>query len=213
MTKAIDRAATTKPSEKVSTSRQLHSLRQYEEIECSPRVAALDDLPDVCLIQAYLKDSKGLHVRRTLDQSHYSMLPSTEDRDVDQILIKHGKDKTSPKVVMVDQLWLWMFEGMFRVDDRCHRHLVILLRDIGLLITSFPQTWNQTKNRRYDLLTNLLEYIQGPREKPFDSAEDLAITIVQKCSTIFRSDPKLLSPDAYLLEIYQEAIGAVVSII
>lgn len=46
---------------------------------------------DACLIQPYMKDSKGLHVRRTLDQSHYSMLPSTEERDVDQILLKRGR--------------------------------------------------------------------------------------------------------------------------
>lgn len=102
---------------------------------------------DACLIHAYMKDSKGLHVRRTLDQSHYSMLPSTEERDMDQILLKrgrlateeysqdhrrtvdayeeerlegleyqkniHARDESSLKVVMVDQLWLWMFEGIF----------------------------------------------------------------------------------------------------
>jgi hypothetical protein len=78
----------------------------------------LDELPDASLIRAYMKNSKGLHVRRTLDQSHYSMLPSTEERDVDQILLKRGKraqregQKSSLKVVMVDQLWLWMFKGV-----------------------------------------------------------------------------------------------------
>jgi hypothetical protein len=60
--------------------------------------------PDACLIRAYMKSVKGLHVRRTLDQSHYSMLPSTEERDIDQMLLKRCKDKRSRKVVMVDQL-------------------------------------------------------------------------------------------------------------
>lgn len=71
-----------------------------------------DKSPDACLIRAYMKSSKGLHVRKTLDQSHYSMLPSTEERDIDQVLLKRCKDKRFQKVVMVDQLWLWMFDGM-----------------------------------------------------------------------------------------------------
>lgn len=72
----------------------------------------LEESPDECLIRAYLKTPKSLHVRRTLDQFHYSMLPSTEERDVDQFLLKHSSDQTRPKVVMVDQLWIWMFDGM-----------------------------------------------------------------------------------------------------
>ncbi|KAH8588879.1 hypothetical protein B0O99DRAFT_746454 [Bisporella sp. PMI_857] len=219
-------------------SRYWFSDEDYDE--------ALDELPDASLIRAYMKDSKGLHVRRTLDQSHYSMLPSTEERDVDQILLKRGKraqrheakislkrgskglhvrrtldqsyysvlrsteerdvdqillrggkrtqrhqEKSSLKVVMVDQLWLWMFEDV--------------------LITSFPQTWRQTKNasNNYDFLTNLVEHIRGPREEPFCSVKDLAVTIVKRCSTIFTTDAKLLFPHPYLLEIYQEAIGDV----
>jgi hypothetical protein len=70
-----------------------------------------EDSPDACLIRAYL-NSKGLHVRRTLDQSHYPMLPSTEERDGDQILLKRGSKK-DPKIVMVDQLWLWIYGGVF----------------------------------------------------------------------------------------------------
>jgi len=77
--------------------------------------------PDACLIRSYMKTPKGLHVRRTLDQSHYSMLPRTEERDLDQILLKRG---TRGKVVMVDQLWLWMFEGVLflprRLNDDIH---------------------------------------------------------------------------------------------
>lgn len=82
------------------------------------------------------------------------------------------------------------------------------------MITSFPQTWGQNKDSdaNDDFLTDLVEYIRGQREEPFRSVKDLAATIVEKCSTIFTSDDKLLAPDPYLLEIYQEAIGAVVSI-
>lgn len=83
-----------------------------------------DESPDACLIRGYLRGPKSLHVRRTLDQSHYSMLPSTEERDIDQVLLKRGKrtrDRGSMlKVVMVDQLWLWIFKGMSSVSSSIH---------------------------------------------------------------------------------------------
>jgi hypothetical protein len=82
--------------------------------------------PDASLIRAYLQKSKGLHVRRTLDQWRYSMLSSTEERDMDQILSKYGKDKSSPKVVMVDQLWLWMSNGMFPIKYFLQRSMATL---------------------------------------------------------------------------------------
>jgi hypothetical protein len=80
-----------------------------------------EEPPDECLIRAYLEKSRGLHVRRTIDEFYYSMLPSTEERNNDQILKKSDRILGKPKsddarskvVIMVDQLWLWMFEGMY----------------------------------------------------------------------------------------------------
>lgn len=108
MTKAICQAEKSRRLEEDPYSRF-----ESKEVYYYTRRGETDLSPDACLIRAYMKKSKGLHVRRTLDQSYYSMLPSTEERDVDQILLKHGKDKSSLKVVMVDQLWMWMFDGMF----------------------------------------------------------------------------------------------------
>jgi hypothetical protein len=147
------------------------------------------------------------------------MLPNTEERDVDQILMKRikkrTKDKGSLKVVMVDQLWLWLFDGMLGSQRFCRildNQMLILLPCLDVLITSFPQTWGQDTNegKNFDLLTDLIEYIRGPRAEPFLSAHDLASTIVKRCSNVFTSDAKLLSPDPLLSEIYQEAIGVVV---
>jgi len=55
--------------------------------------------PEKYLINAYLDEYRGLHIRRTLDQSHYSMLPNTSDRDKDQVLHRHREDGP-PAVVM-----------------------------------------------------------------------------------------------------------------
>jgi hypothetical protein len=85
------------------------------------------------------------------------------------------------------------------------------LLDLDVLVTSFPQTWGSAENEgdNYDFLTNLVEYIRGSRDKPFYSIQDLARTIVKRCTTLF-SDPKLLLLDALLLEVYSKVIGKVV---
>ncbi|TGO07790.1 hypothetical protein BTUL_0247g00190 [Botrytis tulipae] len=69
---------------------------------------------DEALVKAYLlPHSPGeapLQIRRTLDQYFYSHLVSTSQRDSDQVVYRHMRDKTSydPKMFMVDQLWLWV---------------------------------------------------------------------------------------------------------
>lgn len=74
--------------------------------------------PEKYLINAYLNEDRGLHIRRTLNQSHYSMLPNTDERDKDQVLQRHMEDGP-PAVVMVDQLWLWIIDGMFILNKSC----------------------------------------------------------------------------------------------
>lgn len=81
---------------------------------------------DEMLIQAYLQSSHNLQIRRTLDQFYYHAI-STEGRDIDQVVYRYTRDKGKEKMVfMVDQLWFWILS-----DD--------------LIITSFPQRWNQPK--------------------------------------------------------------------
>jgi hypothetical protein len=71
------------------------------------------------LVDGYVGDAHPLHIRRTLDQSHYYMLDNTRLRDRDQVVSRYGEShKTAqqhrPVVMMVDQLWLWMIEGNAR---------------------------------------------------------------------------------------------------
>ena len=93
------------------------------------------------LIWRYLTSDRPVHCRRTLDQYGYPSLRNTHVRDQDQVLYKrtrahkeshdqwldaHSSDNQShqlsraddsAKVLMVDQLWLWI------VDSRKH-HLI-----------------------------------------------------------------------------------------
>jgi hypothetical protein len=56
--------------------------------------------------------SSSLHPRRSLDQIFYSSLPKTSSRDQDQVVSKNTpKDaRGGKKMIMVDQLWLWLLE-------------------------------------------------------------------------------------------------------
>lgn len=58
----------------------------------------------------------GLSMRQTLDQSYYQMLPleGVESRDRDQVVEKYSRKQDWPghehRVLMVDQLWLWILD-------------------------------------------------------------------------------------------------------
>ena len=76
----------------------------------------------------YLHEKPPLHPRRTLDQSYYGALKSTMTRDRDQVVYRattpeqHGcldpgtcpqckQDiRKVPRLIMVDQLWLWILD-------------------------------------------------------------------------------------------------------
>lgn len=88
---------------------------------------------DEMLIRAHLNTSTvSLHVRRTLDQSFYHNI-DTSSRDTDQVVYRYqvrtqgDGEAVDPKVVMVDQLWMW-----------------VLGKD--LIVTAFPQRWQQPRN-------------------------------------------------------------------
>lgn len=73
------------------------------------------------LVWSYLYDEHPLHIRRTLDQSYYNTLDSTESRDVDQIphkyFAQHCEGSTMRPVLMVDQLWLWVLDQSMKLID------------------------------------------------------------------------------------------------
>lgn len=52
-----------------------------------------------------------LHIRRTLDQSYFLNLKDTSQRDQDQVVYRATKGTGNhTRVVMVDQLWLWVLD-------------------------------------------------------------------------------------------------------
>jgi hypothetical protein len=73
-----------------------------------------DDLDtDGKLLFAYVHETPPLHIRRTLDQSFYYTLSDQDirDRDLDQVVYRYTNEvMTSPRILMVDQLWLWIID-------------------------------------------------------------------------------------------------------
>jgi hypothetical protein len=79
----------------------------------------MDIAQDRALLETYLHKKPPLHPRRTLDQSYYWKLEDTRARDRDQVVYRGtrtGKDpRRTTRVIMVDQLWLYI------LDDRTFR--------------------------------------------------------------------------------------------
>ena len=100
---------------------------------------------DEKLVYEYLHKDPPLHPRRTLDQSYYGRLKNTESRDRDQVVYRattpeqhecvakisgercgacQENVRMVPRVIMVDQLWLWILdESMFLCWESCRRCL------------------------------------------------------------------------------------------
>jgi Mg2+ and Co2+ transporter CorA len=151
---------------------------------------------DEMLIRAHLTTSTvSLHVRRTLDQSFYHNI-DTESRDQDQVVYRYqtkGRDADDPtfdpKVVMVDQLWMW-----------------ILGKD--LIVTSFPQRWQQPKNDPLNILDNIIEDINSKTREPVRCVYDLAMVITNRCSGVF-AHHRMGDEEYQFLDMFESSIGSV----
>ena len=152
-----------------------------------------------------------LHVRRTLDQAHYFMLEDTADRDSDQVVLRGARtsqqssttnlqkgasptrknhtgpvysDKEEHPMVLVDQLWLWVIDG--------------------IVISSFPRKWS----REGDVLDRLLQYLPVDKKRaPIHDAQDLVNIIIRYCVGVFNR-PRTGS-GLRLHEYFEEAVGSV----
>jgi hypothetical protein len=151
---------------------------------------------DEMLIRAHLATSTvSLHVRRTLDQSFYHNI-DTESRDQDQVVYRyqlkgknHDDPDVDPKIVMVDQLWLWVLGK-------------------GLIVTAFPQRWQQPKNDPLNVLDSVIEDINSKTRDPVASVYDLAMIITNRCSGVF--DRHLMGDEDYqFLDMFESSIGNV----
>ncbi|KAJ8109259.1 hypothetical protein ONZ43_g6182 [Nemania bipapillata] len=99
---------------------------------------------------------------------------------------RYGIEK---KVFMVDQLWLW-----------------VIGKD--LVITCFPQRWEQPKNDPLNVLEGIIEETNAKTRPPIQSVYDLAMLITSRCSGMF--DHSRLDDQNYqFLDMFENSIGVV----
>jgi len=74
----------------------------------------IDEAADWRLIDEHLQTASPLHTRRTLEQYYYWTAEDTTHRDRQQVVYRATKMRSDPeaipRVVMVDQLWLWILD-------------------------------------------------------------------------------------------------------
>ncbi|THC99661.1 hypothetical protein EYZ11_000822 [Aspergillus tanneri] len=165
------------------------------------------------LIWEYLGSEPPIHIRRTLDQFGYPNLRSTAARDDDQMLWKRTKKPIDPsdkpgelsplhnedrspksfmdgKVLMVDQLWLWIV-------------------DRGTVVSFFPKQEATTAESKLYEQTNLYNSIynelNGDLARRFETAGDLAALIVLHAVTVLLD--RTLHHDLQVLRIFEESIS------
>ncbi|KAJ5614506.1 hypothetical protein N7528_008160 [Penicillium herquei] len=170
------------------------AIQRAEKWRFDPQTVKRTRTRDEMLIEAHISSSTtSLHVRRTLDQFFYPNI-DTQSRDQDQVVYRYqtkgpGRDGlvTDPKIFMVDQLWVWIL-------------------GTNLIVTSFPQRWDQPKNDPLNVLDGIIEDINSKTRDPVKSVYDLAIIITNRCSGVF--DRHRLGDDQYqFLDMFESSIG------
>lgn len=96
----------------------------------------IDEAADERLITHHLYTSSPPHLRRTLDQFYYWTVENTTVQDLSQVVCRGTRSshdlETTARIVMVDQLWMWILDdsrlpSLFSLFARC-RALTRLIR-------------------------------------------------------------------------------------
>ncbi|KAF2101365.1 hypothetical protein NA57DRAFT_72808 [Rhizodiscina lignyota] len=147
------------------------------------------------LLRYYIPGKPWLHVRRTLDQSYYVFLKETEARDRDQVVERYSRKMSwpEPRVLMVDQLWLWILNE-------------------NVVLTCFPGSWTHaSENHRIpktDVFPSIKRYVEDRNKRKWiRNAEELAYCIIDRCAAnVFDSD--LVSDEQLdFIEIFRRSIA------
>ena len=147
---------------------------------------------DECLVRGYLRHSTDLHLRRTLDQFRHHNI-NTDKRDKDQVVYRHhvrAKNvlKKDPKIFMVDQMWLFIFQG--------------------IIITCFSERWGQPVRDPLNLFDGVIEDINSSTYPPIKSIHDLTAAITNRCTGSFdRHEWGYEDIDFMFFEIFELSIG------
>ena len=183
----------------LATSPSLSCEDEKNDHTCATYIPDGHNVPseekDKALFRAHLNTSDcALHIRRTLDQSFYHHI-NTKYRDSDQVIHRFQKEvlkcdeaKFEPKVLMVDQLWMWVLGKK-------------------LVITSFPQRWRQPKKDPLNMLESILAIINSSNRERVHSVYELAMIISGRCYGAYDRHG-IGSDEPQFLDMFEGWIGA-----
>jgi len=139
---------------------------------------AMDYEADERLLRENLHHDPPLHIRRTLDQSYFLTLEDTVVRDKDQVVYRETRQGKSfhsrnTRVVMVDQLWLWILDDSESSLDEKGAFSVNHLLDT--IISSFPRRWGRNKPDPSGVHKSLRERLAQIPEREIQSIYDLGM--------------------------------------
>lgn len=173
---------------------------------------AMDYEADERLLRDHLHETPPLHIRRTLDQSYFWTLEDTTSRDRDQVVYRgtKGGKYWNARIVMVDQLWLWV------LDDRESSHPKKsysdkLITHSDTILTSFPRRWGRNKPDPSGVHKSLRERLSHIEDDRIHSVYDLALIIIDQCSRVFFDRTKPIDQRPEVMDIFSNAIAHVVS--
>ncbi|RDW62070.1 hypothetical protein BP6252_11503 [Coleophoma cylindrospora] len=151
---------------------------------------AMDYEADERLLRRHLHTNPPLHIRRTLDQSYFWTLEDTTSRDRDQVVYRGTKAGKigNARVVMVDQLWMWIL-------------------DEHTILTSFPRRWGRNKPDPSGVHKSLRERLKHVEPGRINSIFDLAFIIIDQCSRVFFDRTKPTDQRPEVMDIFSNAIA------
>ncbi|KAK4445615.1 hypothetical protein QBC34DRAFT_413143 [Podospora aff. communis PSN243] len=138
----------------------------------------IDEAADWRLIGNHLYTQSPLHVRRTLEQYSCWTSEDTSQRDRQQVVYRgtrlRNDPEAIPRVVMVDQLWLWIL-------------------DENTIISAFPRRWGRNKPDPSAVHRAIRDNLATIDKSHINSIYDLALIIIDECSKVFfdRTKPDL----------------------
>lgn len=103
------------------------------------------------------------------------------------------KIKKVSRVVMVDQLWMWIL-------------------DANTIITCFPKRYGTNKHDASGVHKSVRTRIGDKRHQQVKSVFDLALIIFEECSNTFFDRTRTTDKQPQVLDAFSEAIGNIVSI-
>ncbi|EAA30255.2 hypothetical protein GE21DRAFT_9902 [Neurospora crassa] len=181
--KSMDDAPSWRPSSRLGTY-LWHAAKLFQLI---------DEAADWRLINDHLYGESSLHPRRTLEQYSSWTADDTTKRDRQQVVYRGTWMKNDlesiPRVVMVDQLWMWIL-------------------DENTIITAFPRRWGRNKPDPSAVHRAVRDYMASVDKGQINSIYDLALIIVDECSKVIfdRTKPDL-RPE--VVDIFGSAISKI----